>query len=73
MVIPIHLSIVPLMATAMMMHRAKTNTGMPLRSMSGLAGMGWMSAVTPRIRAMLDMFDPATLPSAIPEEPVHAA
>ena len=36
-------------------------------------GKGQISAVTPRMRATLAMFEPATLPMASPEDPIHAA
>ena len=73
MAIPIHLSMVPLKAKRIMRTSVKAKKGMLRRMVSLLAGMGCITAVRPRMSAMLQMLEPATLPMAMLEDPIHAA
>ena len=52
---------------------ANSMKGMSTRIIVRFDGKGQISDVTPRIKAILAMFDPATFPIAKPDEPTHAA
>ncbi len=70
---PIHRSIAPVKEKPMNSNMANSMKGRSILIILRCEGKGQISAVTPRMRATLAMFDPATLPIAKPDEPTHAA